>query len=284
MRTAHAKIDEMNRRRGAAQIIACAVRTHHLRTNYARIRLANSLIIRVWRGGLARATTRDARVKLRTERLAALPKLRSNPFEIEKKEVEVAAGPTTGSETAAAAYFEEQLAAYHMAATGESHPTGSVPDAMAQAATVAPTYADGTLQATLGIEPLGPNQLRAIHALRRRLGEHLEENTTSVGSTQRTVTLPSTGPDQPPLVLHVPERRRLNQPGGSKSGAARTTGPTLTRADPPGGLPPQFNESEYSQRSREEVIVEVALTRDARDGTLGIDLDQFSGALPCASP
>ena len=63
------KIESMNRRRAAAKIIACAVRTHHLSSQYKTKRAANELIVRVWRGALERIRTREDRFKLRDKRM-----------------------------------------------------------------------------------------------------------------------------------------------------------------------------------------------------------------------
>ena len=250
------KIESMNRRRAAAKIIACAVRAHHLRSKYRRRQDACRLIVRTWRGAIARAKTRTERSELREKR--------NKPSFLEVTKAAKAA-----ADAAAQADFEAQLAAYHMNGGPGSRPqpTGSSPP-KARAPAPAPTLADETLYSSLGVKPLCAAQFRAVHALRQRLGEHLAENTTVASSASgRPMRAPGADASQPQLDLPVPARRRLNQPGETEKLAGKS-------ASVPSGLPPWIDQGD---RAGAGTTLEVALSRDARDGTLGIDLDQFTG-------
>ena len=103
----------MNRRRAAAKIVACAVRTYYLKTRYQRRKTACALIVRIWRGALARSKTREGRRKLREEN-------RSTPARLAAK---AAAAAKHAAEAAAQEVFAASLKAYHMC--GGSAPDGA---------------------------------------------------------------------------------------------------------------------------------------------------------------
>jgi hypothetical protein len=117
------------------------------------------------------------------------------------------------------------------------------------------------------MKPLAPSQFQAANALRKRLGKRLPENTTIVSKINRTINVPSADPSQPQVEVKLPARRKLNslmvttqQQQQKATTTARKGSPTRSLTD--GG---------------EMQRLEVALTRDTRDGTLGIDMDQFMG-------
>ena len=273
------KIETMNKRRAAGKIVACAVRTYYLKTRYQRRKTACALIVRIWRGALARSKTREGRRKLREEN-------RSTPARLAAK---AAAAAKHAAEAAAQEVFAASLKAYHMCggsapdgaavANGSSYPGASAaapdrPPAPAPAPSNLSGLADEALYSSLGVKPLTAAQFRAVHALRQRLGEHVAENTSVAGSPKRApMRAPGADASQPQLDLPVPVRRRLNAPGehvgGHRGGSIATNKQKL-----PQGLPPWLADDEKAGTGTK---LEVALSRDARDGTLGIDLDQFTG-------
>ena len=237
-----AKIDQMNKRRSAGQIIACAVCMYHLRTRYLRIRWACSLIVRVWRGALGRIRARELKQRLE-EKLALTPK-KSLP-----------ATPEVGG------LAEEEKRT--------SSPVVDVADAeavvrskQARSPTRSPSkLTEETLFSALKVEPLSASQLRAVQSLRQRLGEHLAENTDIVDKERRVVKDPESGAH-----VTLAPRRRLKIPTQQTQSQSATPVKRIL----PTGLPP-------TDEGDGESTLQVALSRDARDGTLGIDLDQFTG-------
>ena len=249
-----AKIDQMNRRRAAGKLVAGAVRTYHLHARFRRRKRANATIVPIWRGALARAKTRAERRRLAALRCALPSTTVQNNASVPEDALDDAPS------AAASAMFDDLLAANHMTdVTVRSQTSKASSYVAAQAPAPSSAIADEALLSTLGVQPLCTAQIRAIHALRQRLGEALSEN-SEVIEQKVTMRAPGAAAAQPEQDMQMPARRRLNHPGSLAPG----------KEAPPPGLPP-------SHLSTSGTRIEVGLTRDARDGTLGIDLDQFAG-------
>ena len=266
------KIESMNNRRKAGKVVACAVRTHYLRSRYLRRKTACALIVRIWRGALARTKTREQRLKLRDLRVSTPVAKNVRSSTVSKEAADQMAMD-----------FDSQMAAYgHITDTrGSAEATGLSPPKDRAPAPPSRTntsqLADHTLYSSLGVRPLGAAQFRAVHALRQRLGEHLAENTTVAGGDEqprRPMRAPGADASAPQLDLPaIPARRRLNAPGQTEKNESKKASSSSQGSLPP-GLPPWV---EQGDRAGKGTKLEVALSRDARDGTLGIDLDQFTG-------
>lgn len=253
-----AKIEQMNTRRNAGQIVARAIWTYHLRVTHQRKRVAAGTVVRCWRGARARQTARqmidDRRMQREEEEMKVAKRLQAQQAaaaeQAAKFDAAFAAVPGLGMEPSTATPSESSSTALHIPSersAGGPRARGGEEEAPA------PAPVDAALWSSLGVQPLCTAQLHAIRALRQRLGEHLMENTSEVANKQQ----------QQSSKDGAPARRRLHAaPGGNKP--------------PPPGLPPP-SWMRVAPSSEEGQRYDVVLTRDARDGTLGIDLDQFAG-------
>ena len=264
-----AKIDSMNARRSAGKLIACAVCMVYLRERYQRMRRASAFINRVWRGFEPRKSTRSERQRLCLKRQEAAAKRQSAAPAVASWLARVESDGAEDLSPIGEGEDAESIFAAETANVTHGHGPQNGPE---ESTALPATTKDQTLLASLGINLLGAAQDRAVRALRQRLGEHIAENTDVVPTTLRTVFVPGVDDSQPPVKMDLPPRRRLRVPTTSNM-AATSSGAVIHS---PSKDVASTVETKVDVEAQEQ-LVEVHLARDARDGTLGIDLDQFTG-------
>ena len=256
-----AKIDQMNKSRAAGKILACLIWGWFVRTRFQRQRRASTVMCSAWRGSRDRAGSR----KLRDVRNAELQLAVAAQAVVPRQETPLARPVEQTSPQNATPMFDTLFPVTPSANVVDS--CRPVEASSRGSSSAGASAADDELFALLGLKPLDAAQLRAIHALRQRLGERLTQNTMEVEGDNSPPRHGVTGIGVPGIDK-IPKRRRLMEHSTIKPNGLKA---------PPKGVPaPSWVDRGFTNGSPGRRI-EISLTRDARDGTLGIDLDQFAG-------